>query len=109
MLYSEVEMNPDGVLFQSVMLVEIHSCITIVLDYQVCHDVMFAVYRVFHPSNTIAVLSDTINFSNEKWILMSLFFDISVYVHMTTNMTDSTGNMTGAGNESGSISGFADL
>ena len=46
MLYSEVEMNPDGVLFQSVMLVEIHSCITIVLDYQVCHDVMFVACRV---------------------------------------------------------------
>jgi hypothetical protein len=29
--------------------------------------------------------------------------------NMTTNMTDSAGNMTGTGNESGSISGLADL
>ena len=29
--------------------------------------------------------------------------------NMTTNMTDSAGNMTGTGNASGSISGLADL
>ena len=29
--------------------------------------------------------------------------------NMTTNMTNSAGNMTGTGNESGSISGLADL
>ena len=29
--------------------------------------------------------------------------------NMTTNMTNSAGNMTGTGNESGSISGIADL
>ena len=29
--------------------------------------------------------------------------------NMTTNMTDSAGNVTGTGNESGSISGLADL
>jgi hypothetical protein len=39
----------------------------------------------------------------------TLMEQTAIAQNMTTNMTDSAGNMTGTGNESGSISGLADI